>query len=58
MGASLYELCDGSHTRDEIMAKMEDRYDAPMDALRNDVNGFLGSMLERSFIKKMAQKKP
>jgi hypothetical protein len=58
MGLSLYELCDGAHTRDEIVAKMEDCYDAPMNTLRNDVIGFLDSMAERSFIKKIAQKKP
>jgi hypothetical protein len=58
VATTLYELCDGKHTREEVIAEIKDCYDTPMDALGKDVIGFLDSMIERSLINKIAREEP
>jgi hypothetical protein len=37
VGASIWELCDGSRTVEEIAASLAEIYDAPPEAIRSDV---------------------
>ncbi|MHB8091945.1 MAG: PqqD family protein [Syntrophales bacterium] len=51
-GALLFELCNGSNTEEEITAQLAAAYNAPGERLEQDIQSFLTSMLERSFLKR------
>jgi coenzyme PQQ synthesis protein D (PqqD) len=44
VGARIWELCDGSATVDEIVERIADEYDAPLDTIRADTTRLLDEL--------------
>jgi hypothetical protein len=52
VGTSLYELCDGHHPLEEMIARITDEYqDVPRDEIEKDVDRFLMDLLGMDFVR-------
>lgn len=47
VGAAVWEALDGEKTSEEIIAYVQEQFEAPANQIRKDVLGFLHKLLER-----------
>jgi hypothetical protein len=51
VGALLYELCDGLHPVQEMIAKIASEYQGvPTEQVENDVNRFLADLMHMNYV--------
>lgn len=50
VGARVWELCDGEHTVNDIVARIAAEYDAPVDVIESDVNRLLEELRTESLL--------
>jgi len=54
VGTSLYELCDGLHPMEGMIARIAGEYQSvPMDQVEKDVDHFLADLLQMDFVKRI-----
>jgi coenzyme PQQ biosynthesis protein PqqD len=46
----VWDLCDGSHSVSAMVDTLSQEYDAPADAIQEDVLAFLGEMAEERLV--------
>jgi hypothetical protein len=49
-GAEIWQLCDGTHSIDEIIEGLALRYDAPQDQIEGDAREFLAVLLHHGLL--------
>jgi hypothetical protein len=54
-GAEIWDLCDGSHSVDEIVEDLALRYDAPKSQIDQDAREFLAVLLHNGLLDRMPQ---
>ncbi|HSG38953.1 MAG TPA: PqqD family protein [Thermoanaerobaculia bacterium] len=50
VSARVWELCDGERGVNAIVAVIGDEFDAPLEAIREDVLGFLQEMVDEKLL--------
>jgi hypothetical protein len=50
VGAFIWARCDGSHTVDDLVAAVLEEFDAPLQAVRDDVVTFLEELSAESLL--------
>ena len=53
-GAEIWELCDGTHSFDEIVEGLALRYDAPRNQIDGDAREFLGVLLNHGLLDRVS----
>lgn len=48
-GLAIWQMIDGTRTRDMILSELEERFDAPADVLARDLDGFLDEIVAAGF---------
>jgi hypothetical protein len=53
-GAEIWELCDGTHSVDEIVADLALRHDAPQSQIDGDAREFLAVLLRHGLLDRLS----
>lgn len=53
-GAEIWELCDGTHSIDEIVEGLALRYDAPRNQIDGDAREFLAVLLQHGLLDRVS----
>ena len=53
IGAFLWELCDGSHSLDDISQKLISEYDTDLENAQNDIQDFIAKLKTKSLLEEV-----
>jgi hypothetical protein len=53
-GAEIWQLCDGTHSVDEIVEGLALRYDAPRNRIEGDAREFLAVLLQHGLLDRLS----
>ena len=56
VGVEVWKLLDGSHSLDEIVSELKNKFTGVPDNLNDEVQAFFKSLIERGFIGKVTGK--
>ncbi|MEW6676254.1 MAG: PqqD family protein [Nitrospirota bacterium] len=51
VGRVIWELLDGRHSMTQIIEKLKEEFDVPMETIERDVSGFIGLLFKRELIR-------
>ena len=51
-GLAIWQKIDGTRTHEQIVAELAEEYDAALDQLTRDLDGFLAEVIEAGFVQR------